>query len=390
MKSMLQGVFAGILMISVLFAGQNENASVSIDLNYQQTGNQGVTQTDAPGVGVKVYFEVRVDNCSQLDTYGFDILYQKDDLIFEAAWADNVKSDDEEQNVLRANGAGIIDPGIVVDSSSAVASLHFSRSSTNTEPSLAPSGEGLLGLFRFKTKVAAPRGVSFAAVDWYDVNGIKDECKDANKGDVQFGGGSLPVELSAFQASFDGSAVKLLWITESEKNSWGFNIYRSLDKDKNYSQINAGLIRAAGNSTQRSTYQFQDFRIEKNSTYWYKLEQIDIDGAVRYYGPVSATTTGELLKVPQTFEFYSNYPNPFNPATTIRFDLPTAENVLLQIFDVSGKEVSTLVDGPRSAGAYSVVWDGTNFDGQQVGAGAYFCRLVAGSFQQVNKMMLLK
>ena len=390
MKSVLLGVLAGILMISVLVAGQNENASVSFDLNYQQTGNQGVTQTDAPGVGVKVYFEVRVDNCSQLDTYGFDILYQKDDLIFEAAWADNVKSDDEEQNVLRANSASIIDPGIVVDSSSAVASLHFSRSSTNTDAALAPSGEGLLGLFRFKTKVAAPRGISFAAVDGYDVNGITDECKDANKGDVQFGGGSLPVELSNFSASFDGAVFELYWTTDSEKNSWGFHVYRSLDKDKNFSQINAGLIRAAGNSTQRTSYRFRDTRVEKNRTYWYKLEQIDIDGAARTYGPVSATTTGELSKAPQTFEFYSNYPNPFNPTTTIRFDLPTAENVLLQIFDVSGKEVRTLINGKRGAGAYSLVWDGTNIDNQPVVAGAYFCRLVAGSFTTVNKMMLLR
>ena len=389
MKSFIASVIVGFGLFSAVYAGQNENASVSMDLNYQQTGNQGVTETDAPGVGVKIYFEVRVDNCSQLDTYGFDLLYQKDDLIFESAWADNVKSDDEEQNILHANGATIIDPGIVVDSSAAVASVHFSRSSTNADPALAASGEGLLGLFRFKSKVAAPRGITFDAVDWYDADGIKDECKNENKGQVQFGGGSLPVELSAFQASFDGRAILLAWITESESNSWGFNIYRSLDKDKNYSQINAGLIRAAGNSTQQNNYQFHDVRIEKNSTYWYKLEQIDIDGAARYFGPVSATTSSEAAGVPQTFEFYSNYPNPFNPTTTIRFDLPSAEHVLLQVFDISGKKVKTLVNEQRSAGSYSLVWDGTNIDNQQVGAGAYFCRLVAGSFKRVNKMMLL-
>jgi len=390
MKRMLQGVFAGLLIMSALFAGQNENAAISIDLNYEQTGNQGVTRTDAPGAGVRVYFEVRVDNCSQLDTYGFDVVYQKEDWIFESAWGDNVKSDDEEENILRLHGATIIDPGIVVDSSTAVSSVHFSRSSTNTDPALAPSGEGLLALFRFKTKVAAPRGITFRSVDWYDADGIKDECAETNIGDVQFGGGSLPVELSSFQAVYGKDGVELVWITESESNAWGFNIHRSLDKDKNYSQINPGLIRAAGNSTQRHIYRFVDKRIEENATYWYLLEQVDIDGATQTFGPTSVTTVAAVYSTPQVFKFYGSYPNPFNPLTTIRFDLPEAGYVLLQIFDLSGKRVKTLIDGERASGTHSVVWDGTNFDNQQVGAGAYFCRIVAGSNQQVNKMMFLK
>jgi hypothetical protein len=390
MKSVLLGVLACFLMISMAFGGQNENASILADLNYNETGNQGVTQTDAPGVGIRVYFEVRIANSSQLDTYGFEVVYQKDDFIFEAAWADNVKSDDEEQNLLRVNGANLIDPGLVVDSTNAVASVRFSRSSTNTVAGQAPSGEGLLALFRFKTKVAAPRSITFRAVDWYDVDGIKDECKAENLGEVLFGGGSLPVELSSFHAIYSEARVELQWITESESNSWGFNVYRSLDKDKNYSQINARLIKAAGNSTQRRIYRFQDNRVEEDITYWYQLQQIDIDGATQFFGPISMSTSSAISHVPQLFDFYENYPNPFNPSTTLQFDLPSSEHVLMEIFDISGKKVKTLVDEQLSAGSYPVLWDGTNFDNQQVSAGAYFCRIIAGSFQQVNKMMLLK
>ena len=390
MKSLFWGAMTGFLLFSLAMGGQNENASISVDLNYQQTGNQHINATDAPGAGVKVYFEVRINNCSELDTYGFDVIYQKEDFIFESAWADNVKSDDEEQNLLRANGANIIDPGIVVDSSEAVSSVRFSRSSTNTDPGQAPSGEGLLALFRFSTKVAAPRGITFRAVDLYDVDGIKDACPEGNIGDVQFGGGSLPVELFSFAANGKNNGIELLWITESESNSWGFNIYRSLDKDKNYSQINAGLIKAAGNSTQRRIYRFQDNRVEENQNYWYLLEQIDIDGASQQFGPISMSTTNSVTSVPQTFGFYENYPNPFNPQTSMRFDLPSPEKVLLEVYDVSGKKVKTLLNEQRSAGSYNVVWDGTNFDNQHVSAGAYFVRLVAGPYQHVNKMMLLK
>jgi hypothetical protein len=85
-----------------------------------------------------------------------------------------------------------------------------------------------------------------------------------------------------------------------------------------------------------------------------------------------------------------NFPNPFNPTATIRFEIARPEHVRLKVFDVSGRLVRTLVDEPRQPNAYVVVWDGTDDRGGPVASGVYFYRMTAGSFVQTRKMMLLK
>lgn len=94
--------------------------------------------------------------------------------------------------------------------------------------------------------------------------------------------------------------------------------------------------------------------------------------------------------IPRVFALYSNAPNPFNPLTTIRFDMPRSAQVHLEILDVSGRRVRTLVDGTVDAGARSVVWDGRDGSGQPVGSGMYFYKLDAGDFHATRKMTLLK
>ena len=93
---------------------------------------------------------------------------------------------------------------------------------------------------------------------------------------------------------------------------------------------------------------------------------------------------------PEVFALRSNYPNPFNPSTTIKYQLPEAADVRLEVFNVVGQVVKTLVAGNEGAGRYTVSWDATNDSNQSLGSGIYFYRLVAGDFQQVNKMLLLK
>jgi hypothetical protein len=85
------------------------------------------------------------------------------------------------------------------------------------------------------------------------------------------------------------------------------------------------------------------------------------------------------------FELYPNYPNPFNPSTTIKYFLPSAQFVTLQVFNTNGQEVATLVQGRRSAGEQHV-----QFDAYDLSAGVYFCRLAAGAFGQTRKMILLR
>ncbi|HXV14781.1 MAG TPA: T9SS type A sorting domain-containing protein [Candidatus Krumholzibacteria bacterium] len=86
-----------------------------------------------------------------------------------------------------------------------------------------------------------------------------------------------------------------------------------------------------------------------------------------------------------------NYPNPFNPQTTIGFSIKESARVRIDVFDVSGARVRSLLDETRAAGSYSDVrWDGTNDTKQPVASGVYFYRLVAGGFRETRKMVLLK
>jgi hypothetical protein len=94
---------------------------------------------------------------------------------------------------------------------------------------------------------------------------------------------------------------------------------------------------------------------------------------------------------PEAFALANNYPNPFNPATTIKYALPEASQVRLEVFNVVGQVVSTLVDNHQNAGRYMVQWDATNDQGHSLSSGLYFYRLQAGGeFLEVKKMLLLQ
>ena len=101
---------------------------------------------------------------------------------------------------------------------------------------------------------------------------------------------------------------------------------------------------------------------------------------------------GEGISTPSVKEFalLKNYPNPFNPQTTIAFRLPQAQYVKLTVVGVDGGLVATLVDGHVPAGPHSVTWTGRNDAGQPVASGAYFYRIDAGPWSRTNKMILLK
>jgi YVTN family beta-propeller protein len=100
-------------------------------------------------------------------------------------------------------------------------------------------------------------------------------------------------------------------------------------------------------------------------------------------GPVAAV-------LPLAFALYAPQPNPFNPETTIRFDLPTAGAVRLEVYDVVGQRVRVLVSGDLRAGLHQVTWDGRTESGMPVSSGVYLCRLQAGGSTQMQRMVLLK
>jgi len=122
--------------------------------------------------------------------------------------------------------------------------------------------------------------------------------------------------------------------------------------------------------------------------------------AVDFNGNESDTSNHEIffwldaaqveVVLPEEFALHQNYPNPFNPTTTIMYDLPKSSIVRLTIYDLLGREVATLIDGLQDAGFHSTVWNGQDALGNSLSGGVYICRISAGEFTQVRKMVLLK
>ncbi|MGH1363750.1 MAG: FlgD immunoglobulin-like domain containing protein [Calditrichia bacterium] len=118
------------------------------------------------------------------------------------------------------------------------------------------------------------------------------------------------------------------------------------------------------------------------------LEVFDMQGNSTICDPVYTTLS---TIAPQDFQLEQNYPNPFNPTTTIRFGVAAEQTfVSLKVYDISGREVRTLINEQVSAGQFAIEWDGKNNSGQEVAGGIYLYRLTAGNFVQTRKMTFLK
>jgi len=123
------------------------------------------------------------------------------------------------------------------------------------------------------------------------------------------------------------------------------------------------------------------FKVEGNGTiYW--------DNFYFYSTPVGVDNRSETL--PQGFALEQNFPNPFNPSTTIRYELPEDGLVNITIYDITGRHISTLVSSHQNAGYKSIQWNATNNHGARVSAGIYLYKIQTGEFRQTKKMVLLK
>lgn len=188
---------------------------------------------------------------------------------------------------------------------------------------------------------------------------------------------TVPVELVSFSANVQGNSVQLSWITATELNNQGFDIER---KSKNAAWEKIGFVPGNGNSTSNKNYSFNDGNL-LTGKYSYRLKQIDYDGSYEYSNEVEAN----IVSVPVKFDLSQNFPNPFNPSTTIKFSIPQAANVTLKVYNMLGQEVRTLVNSFREAGEHSV-----KFEAKELNSGLYFYKIEAGSFNMVKKMTLLK
>jgi hypothetical protein len=185
----------------------------------------------------------------------------------------------------------------------------------------------------------------------------------------------VPVELISFKGSAIGNEVTLNWITATELNNLGFEVQTRTGGE--YQTI--GFVEGNGTTTESQSYSFTDKNIE-NGTYYYRLKQIDFDGTFEYSNEITIE-----VDIPVNYFLSQNYPNPFNPTTTIKYSLAKEGLVTLRVFDLLGKEVTTLVNEHQQAGTFNA-----NFDGSDLASGVYYYQLKSGDYSDVKKLMLTK
>ncbi len=216
---------------------------------------------------------------------------------------------------------------------------------------------------------------------------------------------SLPVELTTFAAFAGDGQIILRWQTASEINNAGFIILRSTEELSGYKQVDSYRdnpdLKGAGTTSAENNYNWIDRNVSNNLTYWYKLVDVDINGRRTEHGPVAAAPGAENSEInqmqgvlPEKFDLRQNYPNPFNPQTSVRFDLPMIDDgmlyVRLEIFDLVGRKVRTLISGEIPCGSYTVRWNGLNEQGRPLPSGIYFYRLATAHYSKSRKMVLAR
>ena len=196
----------------------------------------------------------------------------------------------------------------------------------------------------------------------------------------------VAVELSSFVGEVVEKRVVLNWATVSQTNNAGFRVLRSTDRETY--EVVSELIAGAGTTDQLMDYTFEDADLPAVELVYYVLEQIDIDGTVHRSDPIEVLLGARFL-LPTEFAS-SVYPNPFNPSTTISYDLPVDADVSIVIYDAIGQEIRQLVSEYRAAGRYNVRWDSKDHLGRSVGSGVYIAKIKAGQHTALQKMLLLK
>lgn len=194
-----------------------------------------------------------------------------------------------------------------------------------------------------------------------------------------------PIELSRLTAENTTEGVLIRWRTESETENRGFYLFRKAEDEQAYSAVNDRIIPGQGSSQSRHDYSYLDDDLNMNKRYTYKLGHVDYNGTLYFSDPIEI----EQGK-PKEFVLNPNYPNPFNPRTTISFQLKSVQRTTIEIYDVFGRKVRTLISETLEAGAHKIIWDGKDDKGKKLTSGTYLLKFTLPSQIIQRKMTLLK
>ena len=184
---------------------------------------------------------------------------------------------------------------------------------------------------------------------------------------------ALPVELTNFAAiNQQGEFVNVSWTTQSESNMSYYKVYREGQEIFQTSALN---------QVSEQVYSFVDIP-EFDGTYYYTLEAVALDGTSAFWGPTEIIFGADVNEITEITQLGNNYPNPFNPTTTINFSVKENETGILTIFNAKGQVVT---NETFFSGVHNYNWNADKFS-----SGIYFYKLQTGSFSEVKKMLLIK
>ena len=288
-------------------------------------------------------------------------------LTFGSSWSDSTTFSENGTTVAIAEDYDIDGWGTLVTPAGSADALRIS----NERRFFVDSGGGMFMLTQTQYNYEFMTNGTISAFIYHDNAGTA-----SGGGYISITSTSLPVELAAIDVVRDGNEAILSWTTLSELNNSGFGVEHAVDESP-FREV--AFVEGAGTARTELEYSYA-IPLESTGLHRFRLRQVDLDGTFTYSPVVELD-----FDVPGRFALLPAYPNPFNPSTTITYDLAAAAEVTLDVFDLLGQRVRQLASGSREAGRYQV-----EFDAGGLPSGLYVYRLVAGSHSETRSIMLLK
>lgn len=206
---------------------------------------------------------------------------------------------------------------------------------------------------------------------------------------------SLPVELTSFSAECKSGAVVLTWRTESETENLGFIFQRRREAgDRKQETVEwkqvadyttCEALHGHGSTSEAHEYSYTDAAVVPGMTYEYRLGDVDYGGKVTWHKTVEITVPVSDAAVPAEFGLQRAFPNPFNPAVTLRYDLTKDAETTLKVYNMRGQLVEVLENTYKLKGTYDLVWQPHNLS-----AGVYIVQLQSGNQTNLQKIVFVK
>ena len=211
------------------------------------------------------------------------------------------------------------------------------------------------------------------------------------------GDASLPVELSAFSAHSSSKGVKLTWTTDSEIENHGFTILRkgeAQDWKEVASFTKYPELEGQGSTTEATDYHFIDTQVKDGWSYSYQLADVDYQGKKTYHKDhiqsITYANPGKDTK-PGALKVVKLYPNPFNPAVSLTYDLTEMNDLSVSIYNLAGEQVWNHAKGNHPAGQdYTLSWNGNDMANTPLPSGIYLVNIQAGTQIKSEKVTLLR